>query len=267
MAGTGRSKRPLEVRGSTLESSALLARMPDVSVWALELVGTTTLTPSMRRLHLRAPGLGALRFDPGQDLMVAVPAGDGRVFRRRYSIRAMDVETDTMALDVVLHGDGPGARWAGTAEPGGVVEAIGPRGKITLVPGATWHLFAGDESALPASFAMIEALPPGAQALCLLEVDGPADEQLPQVPAGCELSIVWLHRGDRAPGTSTVLEEAVESLDLPTGAGHAYLAGELRAVAGLRRVLVSRGLAAEQVSSKPYWRLGVSNAAQGRATD
>ena len=45
-------------------------------------------------------------------------------------------------LDVVVHGDGPGARWAATTRPGDHIEAIGPRGKVALVEGAAWHLFA-----------------------------------------------------------------------------------------------------------------------------
>jgi NADPH-dependent ferric siderophore reductase len=34
-------------------------------------------------------------------------------------------------------------------------------------------------------------------------------------------------------------------------------------VAQLRSVLLKRGLAAEQISAKPYWRAGRANAAHG----
>jgi len=66
-----------------------------------------------------------------------------------------------LTLDIVLHGDGPGERWVRSARPGDKIEGIGPRGKITTSAAADWHLFIGDESALPAMFAMTEALPPG----------------------------------------------------------------------------------------------------------
>ena len=38
------------------------------------------------------------------------------------------------------------------------VDVVGARGKISLVA-APWHLFAGDETYIPATFAMLEALP------------------------------------------------------------------------------------------------------------
>ena len=42
---------------------------------------------------------------------------------------------------------------------------------------ADWHLFVGDESALPATFAMTEALPPGRPATLVLEIPEESDEQ------------------------------------------------------------------------------------------
>jgi len=45
--------------------------------------------------------------------------------------------------------------------------------------------------------------------------------------------------------------------------GHAYLAGELGVVCELRRILLGRGLSADQISAKPYWRAGMANASHG----
>ncbi len=250
-------------RGTSLETSALLQRLPGVSAFDLSVVDAVTLTPSMRRLRLTGDGLDRLDFEPGQDLMVAVPDGPAEHFRRRYTIRRLDREERLLELQVVVHGDGdgPGARWAAAAGPGDRVEAIGPRGKITLVADADWHLFAGDESALPATFAMVEALGQGATATVLLEIPGPQDEQ--PLDHRCDLELRWLHRSGVAPGEGTALVDALSAVPLPAGRGHAYLAGELRTVAAMRRALEARGLAPDQISPKPYWRRGVANAALG----
>ena len=201
----------------------------------------------------------------GQDLMLSVPAEDGATFRRRYTIRRLvpddpAVGLPVVELEIVAHGEGPGARWVRTAGPGDPVEAIGPRGKIPVDPEAAWHLFVGDESAVPAIFAMLEAVPEGAPALARLEVGGPGDELDPPAAA---VDLRWVHRGGSPAGDPGPLTAAVGDTPLPEGAGRVYLFGELKVVAALRRQLVDRGLPADQLSPKPYWRHGVANAAHG----
>ncbi len=254
--------RRLDVRGSGLESSAILDRLPDTSLWQLTVADTLELTPSMRRIRFSAPNLGSLSYVPGQDLMFAVPTEDGRTFRRRYTIRRL-AHDGLLDIDFVLHGDGPGARWAARAARGDTIEAIGPRGKIAPDPEASWHLFSSDESALPATFAMVEALEPGASAIALIEVDGPEDEQVLEPPGAVHLDLRWLHRDGVPAGRSTVLADMVANLPLPTGQGHVYLNGELRTVNAARAQLLERGIGAEHVSLKSYWRFGAANAAHG----
>jgi NADPH-dependent ferric siderophore reductase len=241
---------------SEFNDSALLARLPGTSAYVLTLAEAELRTPSMRRLVFT--GADGLMSAPGQDLMLAIPSPDGS-YRRRYSIRRQG--DGTVTIDIVLHGDGPGARWASAAAPGDTVDAIGPRGSIVPVPGAAWHLFCGDESALPATLSMIESLPAGVRALCFLEVGGTEDEQVPDVVA-CDLDLQFLHRSG-APGTGTTLADACTALALPEGPGHAYLNGELRQVAAARSVLSAKGMAPDAVDHKSYWRLGVANAAHG----
>ena len=243
--------------------SALLSKLPGASLLDLEVVEAFALTPSMRRIRFGGPSLAGLEHAPGQDLMFSVPAGGGRAFRRRYTIRRFDPAALLLDVDVVLHGDGPGATWAAGVRPGERVEAIGPRGKILLRSEARWHLFTAEESAIPATFAMVEALGPGSRAIVLLEVGDPVDEQPIEVHPGCDLQLAWLHRSGAEPGRSGVLVDAVASVEIPEGRGHAYLNGELKVVDELRRVLLGRGLPAEDLSVKPYWRLGVANAPHG----
>src|SRR5580692_1072186 len=158
----------------------------------LEVVDTTRLTPHMQRLRLTAPQLDGFGYLPGQDVMLLVAAEGNRPVRRRYTIRHLDQAQRRVTLDVVLHGDGPGERWVRSAQSGDKIEGIGPRGKITTSAAADWHLFIGDESALPAAFAMTEALPPDRPATLVLEIPEESDEQDPDAVASTR--ITWLHR-------------------------------------------------------------------------
>jgi NADPH-dependent ferric siderophore reductase len=245
------------------ETSALVARLgPDVSSWDLEVTGTEELTPTMRRIHLTAPGLTDLSYLPGQDFMLTVPAGTAW-FRRRYTIRSFDRAAGSVDIDVVLHGDGPAAAWAASARPGSRIEAIGPRGKVVVDEAAEWHLFAGDDSAVPASLAMAESLPDPDRALVVLEVDSVDDQQQIHTADCREVPVRWLHRAGADPASAGNLVAALETIDLPRGAGHAYLAGELGVAAAMRAALLGRGITPEQISAKPYWRTGRANAAHG----
>ena len=225
----------------------------------LGVVDSSPLSPGMQRLVLTAPELAGLQYQPGQDMMLMVAVDGDRPVRRRYTIRALDRERRLLTIDVVRHADGPGERWVAAARPGDKIEGIGPRGKIFLNPDADWHLFIGDDSALPAYLAMAGAVPAGARALVILEVPGPDAEQ--DAPAGAE--VAWLHRDGQPAGDPAVLVEAAGTVALPPGRGHAYLAGEATVVLRLREALAARGLAAEQISPKAYWGRGRANASHG----
>ena len=231
--------------------------------WALVVEQVRDLTPSMRSVRFSGDGLEHLDHLPGQDMAIAVPAADGATVRRRYTIRSLQREARLVDLHFVLHGDGPAARWAAAAEPGVPVDAIAPRGKITLARDAEWHLFAGDDAALPGIAAMLEALPAGARAHAVVEVDGPEDEQPLAAPDAALLEVTWLHRGGVEPGVSDLLAREVAAFRPPDGRGHAYLAGEYGVVQALRRTLDETGLPREQISPKPYWRLGRRNMPHG----
>jgi NADPH-dependent ferric siderophore reductase len=241
--------------------AVLAGPLAGTSRLALTVTGSAPLTPHMHRLRLTAPGLGELRYAPGQDMMLMVGVDGNRPVRRRYTIRDLDPASRTVTLDVVRHGEGPGERWVSEARPGDPIEGIAPRGKVTTAPDADWHLFAGDESALPAIFRMAESLPAGQTAVILLEIPGPEDEQPLATKAGLDLR--WLPRHGGPAGQAEALAAAAADVPLPAGHGHAYLLGEARVVSRLRDVMADRGLAASQVSPKAYWGRGRANASHG----
>jgi NADPH-dependent ferric siderophore reductase len=226
-----------------------------------EVASSTRLSPHMQRIELSAAELGGFGYSPGQDVMLLVAADGTRPVRRRYTIRRLDRGRGLLTIDVVLHGDGPGERWITSAAPGDRIEGIGPRGKITPSLAADWHLFMGDESAMPAILAMTESLPGDSVATIVLEVPEPADEQDLSAPARTRLS--WLHRLSRQAGDPALLAAEATEVELPAGDGHAYLLGEARVVLRLREILAARGLGEDQMSPKAYWGRGRANAGHG----
>jgi len=228
---------------------------------SFEVVETELSSPSMQRIALTAPELEGFRFDPGQDVMLLVAAEGTRPVRRRYTIRSLDRATLMLTLNIVLHGDGPGERWVRSARPGDKIEGIGPRGKITTSPGADWHLFIGDESAMPAIFAMTESLPGDAEATLVIEIPDADDEQELLAPARTRLS--WLHRLGKQAGDPASLAAEAKEIELPPGDGHAYLFGEASVVLRLREIMTERGLRQDQISPKAYWGRGRANAGHG----
>jgi NADPH-dependent ferric siderophore reductase len=228
---------------------------------SFEVVESERMSPGMQQVTLSAPELDGFRYEPGQDVMLLVAADGTRPVRRRYTIRSMDRAKLTLTLNVVRHDDGPGERWIRATRPGDRIEGIGPRGKITTRPEADWHLLIGDDSAMPAILAMTEALPGDADATLVIEVPTPDDEQELLAPARTRLS--WLHRLGRPAGDPQALAAEAEEIELPAGAGHAYLFGEASVVLRLREILAGRGLSQEQMSPKAYWGRGRGNAGHG----
>lgn len=226
-----------------------------------EVASTASLTPHMQRIELTAAELDGFRYAAGQDVMLLVAADGRKPVRRRYTIRYLDAAARILTIDVVLHGDGPGERWVRSARPGDRIEGIGPRGKIFPNPAADWHLFMGDEAALPAILAMTESLPGDADAALVLEIPEADDEQ--EVLAAARTRVSWLHRLGRPAGNPAALAAEAAEVELPPGSGHAYLLGEATVVLALREVLASRGLPPEQMSPKAYWGRGRANAGHG----
>jgi NADPH-dependent ferric siderophore reductase len=230
------------------------------SSWQLEVTEADNPTPRMRRILLTNPQLPAFTYLPGQDVSLAFQRSDGLTVRRRYTIRRFDPEQRWLEINVVMHGDGPGMRWAASAKPGTRIEALAPRGKITLAQGVDWHLFAGDSSAVPATLAMIEALNNRLPAFAFLEVDDPAERQ--PLDQGGTRTIAWRY-GTGDGSTPQGLVSALREATLPNGRGHAYLAGEVGLVLGLKAVLLARGWPNDQISAKAYWNRGKPNAERG----
>jgi NADPH-dependent ferric siderophore reductase len=192
-----------------------------------------------------------------------------KVVNRRYTIRAFKQDIPAVIFDVSLHGAGPGTDWIRKASVDSHIDAIGPRGKVTLVSDMDWHLFIADETGIPGALAMMESIEGPSTAHAIFEVDAAENEQ--KLANDGTLSenkekfdLRWLHRnGQSVPGDQEPLLDALATMTLPEGIGHVYVAGEVHVVRAIQSALFERGCSADQLSAKPYWRRGLANAEHG----
>ncbi|GAB7107210.1 siderophore-interacting protein [Streptomyces phaeofaciens JCM 4814] len=238
-----------------------------------QVVRTERLTPHMQRVVLGGDGLTEFTAGTCTDHYVKLLFGpDGVTYpepfdleriraefpreqwpvTRTYTVRHWNAEHRELTLDFVIHGDeGLAGPWAARVRPGETVRFMGPGGAYAPDTAADWHLLAGDESALPAIAAALEALPAGTPAHAFIEVEGPDEEQ----KIDSDVTVTWLHRGERPVGE--MLVEAVRALEFPEGRVHAFVHGEAAAVKDLRRMLrVELQIPREDLSISGYWRLG-----------
>lgn len=245
-------------------------------VTRLTVTGTSWVTPDVRRVQFRSDDLSAFAQSRFTDRYVKVVfPKPGVVYPEPLDVRALrgtlppeqlpdvrtytalfpDVEAGTLAIDFVVHGDdGVAGPWAAAAKPGDTLLVNGPGGAYRPDPAADWHLLVGDESAMPAIIAALDALPPDATARVVLMVSQPGREPDLRLPSNGTVQYVY-RAGDAPDG---LLVDAVRALDWPDGRVHAFVHGEAQEVMhGLRPLLLTeRGLARDQLSISGYWRRG-----------
>lgn len=243
----------------------------------LEVIERIRLTPHLVRIIAGGPGISAVEDNGFTDAYTKMhfapreagltPPYDMEQLRqtlpiellpstRTYSIRRFDLDNGQVWIDFVTHGDeGVAGPWAAEAEPGDPVVLAGIGGGYAPDLTADWHLLVGDESAIPAIAAALEAMPADAVGTVLLEVQNESEHVELTVPAG--IDVQWLHRGDSAAGTTTVLIDAVRALEWPGGRVQVFAHGERGAMKLLRPHLTEeRGLDRTQLSLSAYWAYG-----------
>jgi NADPH-dependent ferric siderophore reductase len=256
-----------------------------MATWHGIVTSREQLTPSLVRVVLAGPGLEGFPMPDETDtyVNVAIPpegAPYGQVFepaavredyaqqlwpvRRRYTVRSWDAAQGLLTLDFVVHGDsGVAGPWAAGVAPGDVLVFEGPGAGYRPDPDADWHLMVGDESALPAIAASLEAVPAGHPVVVRLVCDGP-EHQIPLDSPG-DLDLVWLYRAGDADQDTALLADAVAAVDFPAGRVHAFVHGEAQEIRAVRRhLLTERGLSRRDMSCSPYWRRTMTDEAWRR---
>ena len=236
------------------------------------------LTPTLRRVWFSSDDLSAFRESRSTDRYVKlVFPKDGVDYPEPLDMRALrgvlppedmpsvrtytalfpDVEAGTLAIDFVIHGDeGIAGPWAAAAAPGDRLLVNGPGGAYRPDPSADWHLLVGDESALPAITAALEALLEDAVARVVVLVDSSDHEA--ELPLPPKSEITWVHRSDTSADGQ--LEAAVRAVEWSSGRVQAFVHGEAHEVMhGIRPYLLKeRKVPRADVSISGYWRRGRS---------
>lgn len=252
------------------------ARQPRPQI-VLEVLERIQLSPRMVRIIAGGPGMAGVedngKTDAYSKILLAHPDTDLTPpydldalrqelpaelmpSRRTYTIRRFDLENKCVWIDFVVHGtEGIAGPWADTAKPGDAVVLGGIGGGYAPDPEADWHLLAGDDAALPAIAAALEAMPADAQGVALIEVDGDADHLDLTAPDGIEIE--WLHRDGREAGTTTLLSDAVRAVPWREGQVQVFAHGERSTMKMLRPYFTGeRELDRSQLSFSAYWAHG-----------
>ena len=242
----------------------------------MTVTGWRDLTPRMRRVTLAGPMDGFVSAGPADHVKVFFPdPATGELHAPRMTPSGIErpeaaisrdytplVNNDgELELDFFLHGDdGPAAGWATRLSMGDQIVVAGPRGSKLAPQGADWFVLGGDETALPALSRWLQILPDSASVTVLVEAQDAADEPYLADLAGPGRQITWLHRGDAAPGTTTLLEDAVRALPRAEGAGYWWFGGEAGMLQPIRRHLRRElALDASAVECSGYWKRGTAN--------
>ncbi|MEU9627110.1 siderophore-interacting protein [Streptomyces luteogriseus] len=265
--------------------------------FSLQVVRTRRLGPSLVRVTFGGPDLHAFHSDgrdqslslflphPGQpEPVVPLELGDSwwqgwrelpddvRAVMRSYTLRALRRDPDEIDIDFALHGVEPGAtvqagpasRWAAGAAAGDRVLLLGPavadNRAIRFRPPEDTDLVVvwGDETAVPAASAIVEALPAGTRARVWLEVPHAGDIQ--DLVTAADAEITWLVREERSAEGAPMALDALRAARLPAAERpYVWIAGESGCVKELRRHFVrDRGIDRRRVTFVGYWRRGVS---------
>ncbi len=237
-------------------AAALLARVEGVVHLELRVLDARSLSNELREVRLDgAPD--AFRPWPGQDLMLGLRADDGEHRWRRYTVRAL--EGRTVTLWMTTDTGGPGARWALDATPRVEVEAVGPRGKLRVLPHAASHVFVVDAAGVAAAAVMAESLRPPSR-VHLIAPLAVLDVGAPRVAAGVEATRSALPAPGSGESLSSLLRDAIDALVAPV-AGYAF--GELQLTRQAREGFVTAGVGEDLIATKAYWRADRSNEPHG----
>lgn len=213
----------------------------------------TDLTPTLRRITLTGDDLADFS-SPGADDHIKLfftPLDGSDLIGRDYTPRTFRPDVLELDLDFVLHERGIATTWARKANVGDELLIGGPRGSTLVKYEFDEYLLVADDAALPALARRLEELPAGVKVITVVEVQSAA-HQLP-LSSAATLTLRWLHRGDAAPGTTTLLRDAVAEWKTPSGTAFVWVGAERKAALGIKENLLARGLDAETMRVTAYW--------------
>lgn len=166
---------------------------------------------------------------------------------RYYTIRHIDADAGWIEIDFVLHDDeGPGCRFALTAQPGDSCAISGPCGRGLKPCGSC--LLIGDDTALPAIGRICETLEP----TCVGRIIALSDHPVAlDVPTG--MSVTWIDKNTASANACRIVDLAQRTIEdeLPAQA-FLWAAGEFQMIKELESL--SKRIPIGRTLLMPYWK-------------
>jgi NADPH-dependent ferric siderophore reductase len=234
--------------------------MPRHDPVPITVVSTAMLAPRARRFTFSGMTLPVSPL-PGAFLSLwfsdpfAARGGErrGRSDKRSFTVRSHDPASGMLTIDFVLHGEGPASTWAASATAGDMIWAGEAKGGYDVPPGGSHLVLVGDDTAIPAMGAILEAADPSVRPTVIVEVVDRRDER--SLTIARPTDPIWLHRGNDPGQTGVLALNLLESLDVPDDAFW-WVAGERTAILAIRDLLVDdRGVDRRHYSINAHWRL------------
>lgn len=246
-------------------------------------VRTERVTPSMQRVTVTGPGLGAfpwMGYDhwfrlflqlPHQRALrlpeftgaqwwqpyLAIPEAE-RPHCANYSVAGFRRESAEMDIDFVVHRgptgevEGRAAIWACAARPGDALAVLDQGILFDCPEGASEVTVVADETGLPATAGILRSLPTDAVGRLIQEIPTEADRRELQGPPG--VSVTWVVREDHdeVPGAAAL--DALRRVTRADAAGYAFVVGESTLATEGRRHLHRLGLPKERITFSGFWK-------------
>jgi len=165
-------------------------------------------------------------------------------------------DTAELDIDFAMHGEHtPACGWAAQTTPGTAVGLLDEGIMYQAPQHSPWSLLVADESALPAVAGVLRSAPRDLRGAAFIEIAHPDDAHGLGEPEG--VRVHWLARTDPDCEIGQPALDAVRAAEIPATNVYAFVAGEQKLAAGLRRHLVTeRGIAKGEVTFTGYWRVG-----------
>ncbi|MEB0138755.1 MULTISPECIES: siderophore-interacting protein [unclassified Undibacterium] len=196
---------------------------------------------------------------PGTWVKLFVPAANGEIIGRAYTLRQFDLSKGSFEIEFFTHQNGPASSWAHSAQIGDSISFAGPRaGGFSLHPASAWLALIGDETGWSAIQAILTTLPTDLPAIILIEVEHP--DQHPPFLVGPNMQLHYIKRTHQQLGADQALVSSLDELEIPSGSGQAWVAGESSSVMAIRKFLQEKWkLDKTDLHTKGYWKQGESH--------
>ena len=216
-------------------------------------VESAPLTRNVQRVIIHSPQLRLLQLPSIGDAALGIyfaTTDEDTAAARTYTVREQDPTAGRITVDVILHGDAAGTRWATGAVPGERVDLAHAKSWFRPPRDADRHILVADLAGLPALARLMEHRAHG-DTVVIVEV--PDEDDLAYLPKHDAVRLVT------STGTGNGVAESVltrlVAQNCPTRLGYCWFAGEASEARQLRKLLRREyRWKPDQLDAIGYWR-------------